>query len=128
MINDKDADNYLFGNDGGKVPTQVRLAPEDSKGRGNVLSMPDHPTRRLVHIGVEELGVAVARADHPVVRDGQTLLFVDPVPKTVRACDNVYRRRGSVSPFSPRTSRFLVILQSLHMLSRDVDAARKGGG
>ena len=109
------------------TPTQVRVAPEDSKGRGNVLPMPDHPTRRLVHIGVEELGVPVACAHHPVVTDRRALLLVDPVPKPVRAGHNVNRRSRPVSPSSSETFCSLVILHSLQMLPGDVDAAGKGG-
>ena len=108
-------------------PTQVRVAPEDSKGRGNVLPMPDHPTRRLVHVGVEELGVPAARAHHPVVTDRRALLLVDPVPKPVRAGHNVNRRSRPVSPSSSETFCSLVILHSLQMLPGDVDAAGKGG-
>ena len=90
--------------------------------------MPDHPTRRLIDVRVEELGVAVALAHHSVVKHGQVFLLVDPVPKTVGARDDVYHRRRPVSPSSLKTSCVLVVLHSLHMLPRDVNTAGEGGG
>ena len=111
-----------------RPPTQFRFTPEHSKCRGDVLSVPDHPTRRLIVVCVEELGVAVALAHHPVVKHWQVLLLVDPVPKTVGACHDVYQRRRPVSPSSLKTSCSLVVLHSLHMLPRDVDTAGEGGG
>ena len=107
-------------------PTQFSLAPEHGKGRGDVLSMPDDPAEWLLLVGVEELGVAVALPHHLVVKDGRTLLLVDPVPKSVRARHNVNCRRRFPSP--PITRYSQVVLHSVHVLPGDVDATGEGGG